>query len=82
MRTTIELPDELLSRAKSEAALSGQSLKNWFIEAIERRLQMPHKQRHRRPPPVIGDGTGPAVNLLTPEQRDEAMFGPVPGTST
>ena len=77
MRTTIELPDELLTIAKSRAALEGISLKEFFIEAIDQKLSPP-KQRVRRPPPVISTG-GPSFTNLTPEQIEEAMFGPVPG---
>ena len=50
MRTTIELPDELLAQAKSRAALGGLSLKQFFIEAIEQRLA-PQAPKTRRPPP-------------------------------
>lgn len=79
MRTTIELPDELLNTAKSRAALEGISLKEFFIEAIEQKLSPP-KQKVRRPPPLISTGGTPVPNL-TSEQIDEAMFGPVPGDS-
>jgi hypothetical protein len=74
MRTTIELPDELLSNAKSRAAIAGISLKEFFIEAIEEKLA-PRKIRVRRPPPSIGDPRGPRLAALTREQLDEAMFG-------
>jgi hypothetical protein len=73
MRTTIELPDELLRRAKSRAAAGGISLREFFIEAIERSLTPPKKTR--RPPPAIGAATAPRIGVLTPEQIDEAMFG-------
>lgn len=74
MRTTVELPDELLNRAKSHAALSGVSLKEFFIEAIEQRLA-PRNPKTRRPPPVIGNPKGRRIRVLTPEQIDQAMFG-------
>ena len=74
MRTTIELPDDLLSRAKSRAALSGVSLKEFFIEAIEQRLAPP-SQKTRRPPPAIGNAKGRRIRVLTAEQIDQAMFG-------
>jgi len=50
MRTTIELPDELLARIKSNAALSGVSLKEFFIEAVEQKLA-PRQAKTRRPRP-------------------------------
>jgi len=73
MRTTIELPDRLLSRAKSHAALSGVSLKDFFIEAVEKSLAPPTKTR--RPLPAIGNTKGPRIKVLTAKQIDEAMFG-------
>ena len=39
MKTTIELPDELLRRAKVAAATRGISLKRLFAEALEQRLR-------------------------------------------
>ena len=74
MRTTIELPDELLAKAKSRAALEGVSLKQFFIQAIEQKLA-PANAKIRRAPPVIGSARGPRIGVLTPEQIDEAMFG-------
>jgi hypothetical protein len=39
MKTTIELPDELLRRAKAAAATRGISLKRLFIDALEHGLR-------------------------------------------
>ena len=47
MKTTIELPDALFRKAKAAAAEQGQSLKNFFTEAVQDRLQ-------RRRGPVQG----------------------------
>jgi len=74
MRTTIELPDELLAQAKSQAALSGISLRRFFIDAVEQKLAAP-PVKTRRPLPVVGGPGGPRIEVLTPEQIDEAMFG-------
>ena len=74
MRTTIELPDELLTQAKNRAAMAGMSLKEFFIQAIEQRLRV-EKKKTRRPPPVIGSADAPRIGVLTAEQMDEAMFG-------
>lgn len=38
MRTTIDLPDELLKRAKIKAVQEGITLKQLFIQCIEREL--------------------------------------------
>jgi hypothetical protein len=74
MRTTVELPDELLLQAKSRAAAEGLSLRDFFIAAIRQRLAPPAR-KVRRPPPVIGDKNGPAIPDLTREQTDDALFG-------
>lgn len=74
MRTTIELPDELLIQAKSQAALRGISLREFFIEAVRYKVT-PEKRKVRRDPPMIGDPNGPPMEPLTREQIDEAMFG-------
>jgi hypothetical protein len=76
MRTTIELPDELLTRAKSRAALEGMSLKEFFIEAVEQKLAPPALKKRRLEIPVIRTG-GPVIRDLTPEQIEEAAFGPI-----
>ena len=74
MRTTIELPDELLTCAKSRAALAGISLRAFFIHAIEQKLA-PEKKKSRRVPPAIGNARARRIGVLTAEQVDEAMFG-------
>jgi hypothetical protein len=74
MRTTIELPDELLAKAKIHAASRGVSLKQFFIHAIEQTLA-PEKAKVRRPPPAIGNPRSRRIGVLTAEQIDEAMFG-------
>lgn len=74
MRTTVEFPDELLARVRSRAALSGISLRQFFIEAVEQKLSVPGKKA-RRPLPAIGSSDAPIISVLTPEQLDEAMFG-------
>lgn len=38
MRTTIDIPDHLLRRAKAAAALEGKSLKTFFAEAVVHEL--------------------------------------------
>ena len=48
MKTTIEIPDELYRRAKSEAALSGRKLRNLVEEGLRLR---PRSPAHDAPPP-------------------------------
>ena len=73
MRTTIELPDDLLSQAKIHAAQNGISLKELFIDAISRRLTS-ETTKTRRTLPILGGPGSPRISILTPEQIDEAMF--------
>jgi len=39
MKTTVELPDALFRRAKAAAAEQGQSLKDFFAQAVQNQLQ-------------------------------------------
>jgi hypothetical protein len=75
MRTTVELPDELLRRATIQAVSSGISLRQFFVEAVEQKLTTTARKKVRRDPPVIGSPDGPPIRDLTREQIDEAMFG-------
>ncbi len=69
------MPDHLLMQAKSQAALSGISLREFFVLAVEQQLTR-KSRKVRRPPPAIGDERhGPKIGLLTREQIDEAIFG-------
>ena len=70
----ISLPADLLQQAKSLAALSGVSLKQFYLDAIQLKLDQSQPKRTRRTPPCIGKPDLGAVNL-TREQIDEAMFG-------
>jgi len=74
MRTTIEVPDDLMIQAKSLAALAGVTLREYFIEALQEKMAPPAR-KIRRPPPEIGSPDSPPIGVLTPDQIDEAMFG-------
>jgi hypothetical protein len=39
MRTTVDIPDQLLRHAKAAAALEGKSLKEFFTEAVVHELE-------------------------------------------
>ena len=78
MRTTIEMPDDLLSRAKSAAALSRISLRAFFIEAVEEKLTATISSKPvkvRKAPPAIGGLDGATISPVSRELLDEAMFG-------
>jgi len=74
MRTTIELPDDLLLQAKVVAATKGISLRQFFIEAVRFRLA-PERPKLRRVPPAVGKIGAEPIKALTRETIDEAMFG-------
>jgi hypothetical protein len=41
VKTTLEIPDDLFRRTKAEAALRGESLKNFVTEALQAHLDRP-----------------------------------------
>jgi len=57
MRTTVDIPDELFRRAKSEAALKGQKLKDLVADGLRLVLaepKAPAKAGHEPAPPRKG----------------------------
>jgi hypothetical protein len=68
MRTTIELPDELLTKARTVAVGEGISLKELFIQAIQQRLS-PGPKKSRRPPPAIGGAGAKSIGTSTFKSR-------------
>jgi len=74
MRTTVELPDELLDAAKATAAAAGVSLRQFFIEAVQQKLT-PGRTKIRTSPPVIGQPGPQPIPVLSGKELDEAMFG-------
>ena len=67
MKTTIELPDPLLRRAKSKAAASGISLKQFFTEAIQDKLAA--KSPNSSAEPAWMQGFGKLRRLRRETQR-------------
>ena len=49
MKTTFELPDKLFREAKSTAASQGETLRQFFTEAIAEKLQTLSRQYSLRP---------------------------------
>lgn len=47
MKTTIDLPEEVLRRAKAEAALRGRKLRELFLDGILRVLDQPEPESAR-----------------------------------
>jgi hypothetical protein len=66
MRTTIELPPDLMRRAKSRAAARGESLKELFTRAIASEIGASHRgaeTSNRMRLPLFGDPDGPPVSI-------------------
>jgi hypothetical protein len=68
VRTTIDLPDNLVQRAKSLAVAAGVTLDQFLAEAVKLGLAC-------GTPPLIGGPGAPRLGVLTAERIDEAMFG-------
>jgi plasmid stability protein len=62
MRTTLDLPDELMRHLKARAALEGRSLRDLTQDLIERGLRAPKPERQ---PPAAVAGL-PTVRLGRP----------------
>lgn len=88
MRTTIDIPENLLRRAKAEAALRGIPLTRWVTEAIRAALEGTGIGVAESPPaygtdqqvlrddcvfPLIRGEGGPALRDLTPERVHEIL---------
>jgi hypothetical protein len=79
MRTTIDLPDDLLRQAKSKAALSGIKLKDLIARYVEEGLRQgtpltgsdTRPARRRSPPPVIIPARGIPIQALTADELRE-----------
>lgn len=65
MRTTVDLPDELMRKAKMRSAERGESLKEMFARVLEREInsQVSPGSRHRMQLPLIGEAEQPQVDL-------------------
>ena len=73
MKTTVELPDELLIEAKMRAAETRTTLKEILSRGLRRELTTPARRRRKRAPlrlPTVRGGLAPGLNL---ESR-EAMY--------
>jgi hypothetical protein len=68
MRTTIDLPEPLLRRAKATAAVRGTSLKSLVIAAIERETQSP------APPEPAKERRFPFIHLKHKKVLDLSGF--------
>ena len=72
MRTTIDLPDDLMRAAKSRAAERGESLKELFARAVAHELGV---MAGRRPSgrvvlPLVGHRSAPRVSVTNADIED------------
>ena len=78
MRTTIDLPDELLRRAKATAALQGLKLKDLIAAFVERGLEAyvsPREMRgHLGPLPEFVPRTGQPIRSLSGAEIEEILL--------
>ncbi len=66
MRTTVELPPDLMRQAKARAATRGESLKTLFLRAVAAELgksPFPKKERTQVSLPLFGNPKGKAVDI-------------------
>lgn len=66
MRTTVDLPDELMRAAKARAATRGESLKELFERAVATEVGRPRTRRRVSLPLIKSDGP-----KVTQEEIDE-----------
>lgn len=78
MRTTIDLPDDLLRRAKATAALRGQKLKDLVASFIERGLESPEPAApplgHRIQLPEFIPFTGVPIRSLSNAEIEDILL--------
>src|SRR5687767_5296352 len=77
MRTTVELPPELLRAAKARSAESGESLKALLMRAIAGELELHAVRRAQKSAvtlPLFGRASGPRVRL-TSADLERALAG-------
>lgn len=74
MRTTVELPDELMRAAKARAAESGESLKDLFSRALAKEIgrRSPASSSRRVTLPLIARDAVPSV-AVSNEEIAEAL---------
>lgn len=67
MRTTLDLPDDLMRHLKSRAALEGRSLRDLVLALVERGMQEPAPRASVAPPtlPTISIGQPLGTASLT-----------------
>ncbi len=75
MRTTIDIPDHLMKKAKIKAVQEGVTLKKILIRCLEKELSKPHPD-HQEAPWKSLRGKGSSENLTPGESGFEGYGGP------
>jgi hypothetical protein len=75
MRTTVDLPDDLLKRAKIAAVQRGTSLRELIGQALERELEDKPRSRRRMTEPPVKLGKDVVVHSLTNEEMAATLQG-------
>ena len=77
MKTTVEIPDDLLRKAKARAALEGIRLNDFIAESLREKLRMPvpktQRRRRTRFPIVQSKRTDAPVTMEQVNQAIEEM---------
>ena len=84
MKTTVELPDDLIRAVKVRAATEGRKLKDVMAELVERGLAAPSppKERRRvRTPLVICAHAAAPGDEMTPDRVAEVLVQQEAGTA-
>jgi len=77
MRTTVDLPEELLRRVKAAAALNGVPLRAFMANLLEKALATSDKPKRKglhRPVPVTLPKTGRPIPAMTNAELDELFL--------
>jgi hypothetical protein len=67
MRTTLELPDDILRRAKIEAVQRGSTLRQLVIDALQREMAGTDRPRKRLAKPPIKLAADAPLRRMSPE---------------
>ena len=72
MRTTLELPDDLLRRAKIAAVERGSTLRQLVIDALQREMASNERPRRRLTKPPIKLAADAPLRSMSPESVKHA----------
>lgn len=67
MRTTLDLPDDILRRAKTEAVERGSTLRQLVIDALQREMSGTERPRKRLARPPVTLAADAPLRKLTPD---------------